>query len=656
MIQQTDPPSSILDAALYLSSTLGPVFRLVPLQKRPIETNGHLQATCDEQEIRARWARTPDANIGIALGHPSPLVPPGKVLVCLDVDVDANGDHTLGELEAKHGPIPFGPRVLSPSGGFHCYLYAPPGTTRNILGPGLDLRAFGQYMAAPPSWAPPHQPPGAPPRPYFWEASAGLDDCPIPEAPAWMLQPVTQEDAGGVAAAEDAAWSYLGAAFEAAGMLGKRLRDGRRAVVCPWKHEHSSGKDYDTSTILFAPRGGSTYGAFFCSHAHCDGRRAEDALAALPPSAVNAARLRYPIPDRAPAVTAADPPPAPEDPAKRPLDLWSAADMAGDPPVPDYLVPKLHLAGSGRAFGLTAYSGAGKTFLCADIAIAIAGGFPYCWGDLPVKKHGRVVHLDLEMGRVNLWRRYKRLAYGRGGFDVADLGENLLWRSSPNFRLTQPDAEVLLKRACDGAVLCILDSLKVLSPGVDENDSRFAEGLEKLARVSEQTACAFIVIHHEGKPSADGQREARYRGRGTSAIQGWLSSQWSVRKEKDHWEIDHGKSELGEEERDPVCVRLVDIGERDTPDAPSPGIAFVTYDKPEKPDKKREKQEAMSELMHRILLELGREPCASYNDMGTRIGIRAAELKDPWNALKASGMLETCSHDGKRCYRPKSDS
>ncbi len=368
----------MLDHALALLQ-LAPVFPLAEGSKIPLPASrGHLDATRDESQVRAWWTRHPRANVGVALGHPSPLVPEGRVLVCLDVDTQADGDATLREREGKHGALPGGPRALSPSGGFHCYLHAPAGTARIILGPGLDLRALGQYMAAPPSWAPPAKsPPGTPLRPYLWEAEAGLEDCPIPPAPAWMFEALEAPAAepAGSNVAGDAMWSYLGAAFAAAGMLGgKRLKDGARPVLCPWRHEHTTGKDYDTSTVLFAPRGASTYGHFHCSHGHCHGRGAVEALAALDPQAVSAARLQYPGPERrSSSPWVPDPPEAPGAPEEapraplveggapvRPLDLWDASAMEGEPPQPDWIVPRLHLASSSRAALLTAYSGAGQ--------------------------------------------------------------------------------------------------------------------------------------------------------------------------------------------------------------------------------------------------------------------------------------------------------
>ncbi len=60
-------------------------------------------------------------------------------------------------------------------------------------------------------------------------------------------------------------------AFEARGGLGHEIETGKWAVKCPWEARHTKGELFDTSTVLFAPRGeeGETLGYLHCSHAHC---------------------------------------------------------------------------------------------------------------------------------------------------------------------------------------------------------------------------------------------------------------------------------------------------------------------------------------------------------------------------------------------------
>jgi len=110
-------------------------------------------ATTDPAIIRGWWARWPDANIGIATG-------PESGIFVLDVDGE-DGQASLKRLEAKER-LPQTLRALtgrqSQSGertGFHLYFNCPVGTNLNnkagLLGKGLDIRAAGTCVVAPPS-------------------------------------------------------------------------------------------------------------------------------------------------------------------------------------------------------------------------------------------------------------------------------------------------------------------------------------------------------------------------------------------------------------------------------------------------------------------------------------------------------------------------
>ena len=133
-------------------------------------------ATCDQDAIRARWNRWPNANVGIATGA-------GSDLVVIDVDAEAGGDGALAALERDLGKLPATVEVISGGGGRHLYFRHPGGQVPNsvgTLGPGLDVRGDNGFVAAPPS----RHVTG---RTYEWEASSEIDDAPIAELPtAWV--------------------------------------------------------------------------------------------------------------------------------------------------------------------------------------------------------------------------------------------------------------------------------------------------------------------------------------------------------------------------------------------------------------------------------------------------------------------------------------
>ena len=162
-------------AALRYAARGWPVLPLVPKSKEPLArlvAHGVKDATADPRTVHAWWEMEPTANIGIA-------VPTG--LFVLDVDPRAGGNESLAELERKHGPLPATIECLTGGGGRHLYFRVPHGLRlRGKLGPGLDVKANGSYVVAPPSL---HPSGGA----YVWEVSGHPADVEPAPAPMWLL-------------------------------------------------------------------------------------------------------------------------------------------------------------------------------------------------------------------------------------------------------------------------------------------------------------------------------------------------------------------------------------------------------------------------------------------------------------------------------------
>jgi len=178
-------------AALTYAARGWPVLPLVPRGKEPLArlvAHGVKDASADPQTVGAWWQTEPAANVGIA-------VPAGMFV--LDVDPRAGGDETLGELERRHGPLPGTVECLTGGGGRHLYFRAPQGVRlRGRLGPGLDVKASGGYVVAPPSLHPTG-------RPYTWEISGHPDDVQPAPAPIWLLD-LLSDGQGGHPAGRDA--------------------------------------------------------------------------------------------------------------------------------------------------------------------------------------------------------------------------------------------------------------------------------------------------------------------------------------------------------------------------------------------------------------------------------------------------------------------
>lgn len=140
--------------------------------KHPRLPDGLHGASSDRDTVIAWWSRWPTANIGVRTG----LV--GAIgLFVLDVD-GVKGEETLKELQRKHGPLPDTRWARTGSGGWHAYFRHPVvelANTARKLGPGLDTRACGGYVVAPPSR---HVSGGI----YAWHNGSQAA-----EVPAWLL-------------------------------------------------------------------------------------------------------------------------------------------------------------------------------------------------------------------------------------------------------------------------------------------------------------------------------------------------------------------------------------------------------------------------------------------------------------------------------------
>lgn len=145
--------------------------------KHPRIQRGLHAATTDPAAIDAWWTKWPTANIGLRTGTPSGLL-------VIDIDPRHGGDRSLDQLISRHGPIPVTRTITTPSGGLHLYYRHPGEHTPNTAGrlaPGIDTRADGGYVIAPPSNGP-HG------RHYHLAARY-----PITAAPDWLVRQLHAE-------------------------------------------------------------------------------------------------------------------------------------------------------------------------------------------------------------------------------------------------------------------------------------------------------------------------------------------------------------------------------------------------------------------------------------------------------------------------------
>ena len=150
---------------------------LRPHDKRPlISWEAYQSQVPSDEEITAWFERSPNANIGIVTGAISQLV-------VLDVDPAHGGAESLEVLEAQNSPIEPTIKALTGGGGRHFYFRYPGFVLNNRTGiaPGLDIRADGGYVVAPPSIHPSG-------RAYVWANGHEPGAAKLAALPPWLLE------------------------------------------------------------------------------------------------------------------------------------------------------------------------------------------------------------------------------------------------------------------------------------------------------------------------------------------------------------------------------------------------------------------------------------------------------------------------------------
>jgi len=176
-----DAQSDCLSAALDYAGRGWSVVPIRPRGKVPcIAWQKFQDRRADETEIRSWFGRWPDANVGIVTG-------PVSRLVVLDIDPGHGGGDSLLEWQQRHGPLPPTLEAISGGGGRHLYFTSADPTLRSRVGvlPGIDLRARGGLIVAPPSVHPSG-------RRYRWRNGEAPDVRPALPLPArlhdWLRQ------------------------------------------------------------------------------------------------------------------------------------------------------------------------------------------------------------------------------------------------------------------------------------------------------------------------------------------------------------------------------------------------------------------------------------------------------------------------------------
>ena len=163
-------------------------------------------------------------------------------------------------------------------------------------------------------------------------------------------------------------------------------------------------------------------------------------------------------------------------------------------PVPWIIEPVL---ARGCVTMLAGREGRGKSLLALATAAAIGRGDIELAG-MTIEHEGRVLYVDAENGEHEAHRRIH-------GLDVK--AGTLRYLEVEFFALAYHLEEIERFAAEYEPVLIVLDSLRSLSPGLDENDSGEVEqALRPVANLAHRTKVAILILHHASRASGE------YRG------------------------------------------------------------------------------------------------------------------------------------------------
>lgn len=142
---------------------------------------------------------------------------------------------------------------------------------------------------------------------------------------------------------------------------------------------------------------------------------------------------------------------------------------------------------------LAGRAGDSKSWLALAWAIGVHSGATVAGCECSV---GRSLIIDAENGEHQLWRRYQIARGPKSGVAVYD-GDGL--------NLAVPEHGEWVARTIreEGANLLVLDGLRTLAPGLEENNGdSVAPVMASVRRIARSTQAAILLLHHRGKDLA----------------------------------------------------------------------------------------------------------------------------------------------------------
>ncbi len=507
---------SVLQTALAYASKQVRVIPIKQGEKRPPMQGWQNAATTNPTTIR-QWfeGQFKDCGLGIATGEFR-----DRYLVVIDIDdrETYKGSDTLNDLEQLHGKLPDTVEVITGSGGRHIYFLTDQPIRNEAsgrLGVGIDIRAIGGQVLAPPT----RHPNG---RTYEWVEGRSIAEHRPADMPLWMVliltakpveetPPATQptpilleEDGPASRYCAATTWpellrqdgwtlAHIDQAGEAHWVRpGKDIREGTSATT-GWQ-----GKDIlkvFTTSIPGLPAGAYTRFGYTAAMHHGNDR------SAFAKKLLQEGKALVPVTQ--PAIT--------DNILINWQDFWNQSFPAEDWLI-EPIIPRNQLV------VIFAPGGTGKSLLALYIAAALATGKEIFAEPKPPTS---VLYMDYEMSQAVLYERLTAMGYGKD----TDLTRLHYASLPPIGSLDKPEGA---KQICDLARTCqaelvIIDTFARAVEGA-ENDADTVRNFYRWTAMNlKQEGRSLMRIDHAGKDLKKGAR-------GTSAKNDDVDLVWQMTK------------------------------------------------------------------------------------------------------------------------------
>ena len=456
---------SVLDKALAYAERDMHVFPCKP-DKTPLTARGFLDASSDPDEVRRLFADHPDALLAIATGEVSGVV-------VLDIDtVEGHGVNGFAALKRLGWKIPPTTQVLTPSGGRHFY-FKHPGQGERVksgtIEPGVDLKADGGYVIAPPSI-------GENGREYKFVGKAKPAPLPqfLTEALSRDKRPATPIAGESIPeGTRNVALTSLAGTMQNRGMT----RDAIEAALLAENRTRCEPPLPDDEVVAIA----ESVARYEPAETQSDRGSAQDMTPAEIAEREQAKRERF-------------------------RGLPHAEALEREVPPTLELVENMVEAGTvGSVMGLPE---TGKSWLGLELACKIAANGGRVLGRLEVLQGGPVGYWWQDDSEANMLRRLQSYSNLHEYSDVP-----ITWHLNDGLRLPE-DLDVLRAEIEEKQqVFVFLDSLYNFLPGLDLKDEAVAVVLDEIKReVCNPTGCTVAFADHAPWPTDGNQGQRRAYG------------------------------------------------------------------------------------------------------------------------------------------------